>query len=54
MTNFLKQLGIVVFNKNDSNRRKWCICWGLFTAADKYTFHGVVSIYNPHRQRMWD
>lgn len=30
----LKQVYTVVFSKCYLNQSKWCICWGLFSAAD--------------------
>lgn len=35
LNTFLKQLDFVVFSKH-YNRRKWCICWGLFSGVDEH------------------
>ncbi len=34
----MKHLGALVFCKNDSNKNEQCICWGLFSTEDGYTF----------------
>ncbi len=39
-----------------TSRRKWCICWGLFSAADESTFLAVMSIWGSRTvftYRMW-
>lgn len=35
LNTFLKQLDFVVFSKH-YYRRKWCICWGLFSGVDEH------------------
>ncbi len=36
---------IILFQFYQTNRRKRCICWGLFSAADESAFGALVSIW---------